>query len=254
METLKTPKGRHIREGNIYNNVRVVSLYSYDPKNRYYKYKCECLNCGTTFISGSQTITNYSKNNICPECLKKGNEIKRKKESEKHIGERYGYLEIIGYAGLKKLDQKRSVITPYMICKCHKCGSTTDIPLTKLVNGYANECANCRKNYLEKGWKANEDYHKGGSYIGSIESRKLNKNNASGHNGVSWNKKQKNWRAYIVFKRKQYHLGTYEKLEDAVKARKEGEKEIYGSFLAWYKETYPEYWKRFERNKKKKNE
>ena len=41
------------------------------------------------------------------------------------------------------------------------------------------------------------------------------------------------WQAQITFKRKTYYLGSFDKLEDAVKARKRGE-EMHDVFLEWY--------------------
>ena len=45
------------------------------------------------------------------------------------------------------------------------------------------------------------------------------------------------WCAEIMFKRKKYYLGRYEKKEDAIAIRKEAEKEIFGNFLEWYKQN-----------------
>ena len=50
------------------------------------------------------------------------------------------------------------------------------------------------------------------------------------------------YRSYITFKRKQYSLGCYKKLEEAIEARKKAEENIYGGFLEWYKGTYPKEW------------
>lgn len=36
-----------------------------------------------------------------------------------------------------------------------------------------------------------------------------------------------------------YHLGSYDKIEDAIKAREKGE-EMWADFLEWYYRTYPE--------------
>lgn len=41
----------------------------------------------------------------------------------------------------------------------------------------------------------------------------------------------KKWQAYIMFKKKMYHLGMYDKKEDAAKARKEAEDETVSSFV-----------------------
>ena len=59
------------------------------------------------------------------------------------------------------------------------------------------------------------------------------------------------YRAYINFQHKQYHLGSYEKLEDAIRARKVAEEKIYGTFLNWYAETYPENWGKLNKKRDK---
>lgn len=62
----------------------------------------------------------------------------------------------------------------------------------------------------------------------TMEYEKLNKNNKFGHNGVCEDKrhKRKKYRAYINLRYKQISLGTYDNLEDAIKAREDGEKAI----------------------------
>lgn len=55
------------------------------------------------------------------------------------------------------------------------------------------------------------------------------KNNRSGVVGVGQLSSGK-WRARIMFNRKEINLGHYEKFEDAVAARREGEKKYFGEF------------------------
>lgn len=52
----------------------------------------------------------------------------------------------------------------------------------------------------------------------------LHKHNSSGHKGVSWHKPRKKWRAYIFVDYTQVHLGLFDKISDAVKARKQAER------------------------------
>ena len=60
-------------------------------------------------------------------------------------------------------------------------------------------------------------------------------NNTSGHVGVFWRKEKQRWVARIQLQGKRYILGSFEKFEDAVAARQEGEKRIYGEFLDKHK-------------------
>lgn len=54
--------------------------------------------------------------------------------------------------------------------------------------------------------------------------------NNSGCTGVSWYKKANKWRARIQVKNKEIHLGLFEKLDDAIKARKEAEIKYFGEY------------------------
>lgn len=53
---------------------------------------------------------------------------------------------------------------------------------------------------------------------------KLNKNNTSGCTGVTFEKRSQKWISQIQYNNKRYYLGSYENKDDAIKARKEGEK------------------------------
>ena len=57
--------------------------------------------------------------------------------------------------------------------------------------------------------------------------RRKHKRNTSGHNGVVWEKKNKKWRARIDMNRKNIHLGLFDNIDDAVKARAKGELEYW---------------------------
>lgn len=56
-------------------------------------------------------------------------------------------------------------------------------------------------------------------------------NNTSGVPGVDWVASKGRWRAAICFKGKRRYLGSYTKREDAVKARKRAEEELFQPFL-----------------------
>ncbi len=59
----------------------------------------------------------------------------------------------------------------------------------------------------------------------------VRRNNTSGVPGVDWVASKGLWRAVICFKGKRRYLGSYAKREDAVKARKRAEEELFQPFL-----------------------
>lgn len=58
-------------------------------------------------------------------------------------------------------------------------------------------------------------------YIGQNTNLCQLKNNTSGYKGISWNKKREKWRCNISIKNKTKHIGDYETIELAAKARNE---------------------------------
>lgn len=59
--------------------------------------------------------------------------------------------------------------------------------------------------------------------VQSINQRQQS-NNKSGITGVMWNKQKNSWQAEIHFQRKRKHLGFFANIEEASRARKDGEK------------------------------
>jgi len=51
----------------------------------------------------------------------------------------------------------------------------------------------------------------------------LHRHNSSGHKGVSWHAPRQKWRAYIFLDYRQTHIGLFDKIEDAVAARRRAE-------------------------------
>lgn len=57
--------------------------------------------------------------------------------------------------------------------------------------------------------------------------RKIQPNNTSGYKGISWGKKIKKWETYIFKNNLKIHLGHFANIEDAIIARKKGEKKYH---------------------------
>ncbi len=215
-------------------------------KNKYMNkggvYVCTCEKCGGQYIANATQILKYQ-NSGCTPCRKKINEENNKKKMrEKYmemVGMRFGDLTVIDYIGQKP--GKTGALHQMALCKCEKCGSNTEINIRSLTGGKSKQCKKCNKEGLKKGQEITEMASVDGTLIFGIrENRALNSNNTTGYKGIS--KKGNGYRAYIKFKRKYYHLGTYKNLDDAVAARKKAEDCLFGEFLEWYKETYPKEW------------
>jgi hypothetical protein len=56
------------------------------------------------------------------------------------------------------------------------------------------------------------------------------KNNTSGYKGVSWNERDKRWRAQIKYMNKHIHIGHYTTAEEASEAYKKKATELNGEF------------------------
>lgn len=119
-------------------------------------------------------------------------------------------------------------------CEC-ECGNIKDIVSTSLISGNTLSCGcyqkeEAKKGLIEKRKKNQVD----STNLGLIASDKVRKNNTSGVPGVYFDKQKKRWRSYIRCQGKNYSLGLYDKFEDAVKARKEGEEKFFKPILEKY--------------------
>lgn len=159
-------------------------------------------------------------------------------KAKKYINNKKGELTIKSIIGMRKYS---GTYQTFVRCEC-SCGNSVDVLLSQVLAGNRNSCGHVKNRNLEKSQAA----HVEGTYIYAIDGRKhIQSNNSTGYTGISM--RNGKYRAYINFKKKQYHLGTYENIDDAIEARKVAEKEIYGSFLEWYAENYPEEWEKMQK-------
>ena len=133
----------------------------------------------------------------------------------------------------------------WCLCKCD-CGRIFEARTSNVKCGQIKSCGHDRMKLLDAGRVLRQEYNISGTNVIRITGNDLNKNNTSGYRGVSTTRDGK-YRAYIFFRRKQYHLGIYDDIELASKAYREARKQIYGNFLLWYAATFPQQWKRINR-------
>lgn len=229
--------------GNTYGDIVVDKR----GDKTYPTFVCHCLVCGGKYMTTGQSILKWAKDG-CPTCRSMR---KKRERCEEYIGRRFGNLEVVGYAGEECFGKKRKRKLAIAECICHKCGEKTEIPINRLLDGGATQCKRCNQKNLKIGHDIASDSAAGGSTVIAVDGRRqTNKNSTTGINGVSYVTKIGYYRAYINFQRKQYSLGIYKDKKDAAAARARAEEEIYGGFLDWYKETYPDRWERLQKTRK----
>lgn len=146
----------------------------------------------------------------------------------------FGRLTVTGYAGTAK-DLGKSGTANFWRCRC-ACGRETVVSQTELQNGGTQSCGCLQKERVKESLLLVEDTSV------AILSRGLGhpprKDNTSGHTGVFCRRDGK-WIASISFRKKRYYLGCFNTLEEAVRAREQGE-QMHEDFLSWYYVQHPE--------------
>lgn len=140
-------------------------------------------------------------------------------------GQRYGKLTVLSPA------ENIGTRTAWL-CRCD-CGKETVVSTVRLRSGRQASCG-CRQAHFGKPpaaiGRASLTYVDG-TCVEMLRTRTLRSNNTSGVPGVEWQAKKQRWRASICFKGRRRYLGSYGKFEDAVRARKQAEEELFAPFL-----------------------
>lgn len=219
---LKQRKSKYI--GIIIGDFTIIDVYKYKA---HFKYKVKCCNCGyEKFLYSSDISSGKARCSQCNNGKTQYAHNRLQEYKDLYINKTVWDFNI--------LDIYHKNDATYATAKC-KCGNIIDRKLTKIVHGQIKSCAHCGRKNLETGIKIMKDANVEGTNILLVKAiadgrRSTNKNSSTKTNGVSMIKNGR-YRAYINFARKQYHLGTFDTVEEAKEARKKAEKEIYGKFL-----------------------
>jgi len=137
-------------------------------------------------------------------------------------------------------------------CKCD-CGNEVEAYGQALTHGRTVSCG-CYKSELELKHIAivhKKQREESAMYETALKVVKVGKNppknNKTGCLGVYKHQSGK-YISEIRFQKKRYYLGYFEKLEDAVEARRIAEEKLYGDFQLWYNE------RKLNNSKEKQNE
>ena len=157
-------------------------------------------------------------------------------------GQKFGRLTAIKNTGNK--NKKGSYLWEFQ-CEC---GNIAEVSAGDLIQGRVRSCGCLAKEKHIQSGKMNGKNIKDNYYVLGTNANNLvmrtSKRNTSGRTGVYWDKRRQKWTSQIRFSGKNYYLGRYKNKEDAITARENAEKHIFGDFLEWYAESHPEQWKR----------
>lgn len=140
-------------------------------------------------------------------------------------GQRFGRLTAL-YPS-RRYDKSGSVIWR---CRCD-CGTETDISYNSLMYTKLKSCGCQKKEHDQK--LRTYLTHVDGTSVDMLKSKKIPADNTTGHKGVYLVRGR--YMAKIVFQKKQYYLGTYDRIEDAVTARKAAEEVLFDSVAEHYR-------------------
>ena len=178
------------------------------------RWLCLC-DCGNTYISTTDNLKRRPVANCG--CLK----------SPDLTGQVFGQLTVLRRS--EKRGSRGERTTPMWECRC-ECGTITHKATDTLKNPDLSMCKACADRRHAKAARDGAGYV-AGTQISKIQNQKLMATNTSGFRGVYLDKKTNRYRARLTFQGKIMSFGSYERFEDAVKARLRAEDEIFGKFL-----------------------
>lgn len=200
--------------GQKFGKLTVVSKTNERYSDGSFLYECKC-DCGNIV----KTTSSRLKSGHVKSCSGEQH------LSEDLIGRTFNHLKVVGYS-------YSSGHKTFWNCLCD-CGKTTVVRSDYLKNGNTVSCGCIAEQTLNVGrTKLKKAFVDGTNVIQISPKMKLNSNNKTDVKGVCWSSQKQKYRAQITFKGKVYHLGFYDKLEDAAKARKQAEEKMFGSFVA----------------------
>lgn len=184
------------------------------------RWNCRC-DCGKDVVVNQSSLT-ASKNGT------KSCGCSRANRTRNRIGERHGRLTVIGR---KKLPEPagNGEINGWL-CKCD-CGKEIVVRSKVLSPSSKIKSCGCLLGETAKAKICEQDTlgRRQKTYLSKTqEGLPARPGNKTGVRGVSYQKSSGLYRARITYQKRDYHIGSYKNIEDAIAARKAAEKALYG--------------------------
>lgn len=140
-------------------------------------------------------------------------------------GQRFGRLTV-----LRQAEEQKKGTSRRWVCRCD-CGNEIVVAATNLKSGCTSSCG-CKKRELMAGniRERAAQFYTEGTFIPNLTCR-VRRDRHSGVKGVYWNASRQKWEAYITLNGKRRHIGRFTEKEEAVKARRAAEEELFGPVL-----------------------
>ncbi len=139
-----------------------------------------------------------------------------------YIGKQFNHLTLI--KNLNRLNKRNSKLALF---KCD-CGNVKELVFTQVLNGDVTSCG-CKN----KGQNSNLTSTKVRKNHIEFYKNKTQKNNNTGYTGISHITNK--YRVRIQVNHKSIHVGYFDNLQDAIKARKDAEEKYFKPILEKYK-------------------
>lgn len=132
---------------------------------------------------------------------------------DEYIGKKFNHLTLI--KNLNKINKNNSKLALF---KCD-CGNKKELVFTDVLKGNIKTCG-CKQGYLSKSSREKQK-----NTLLNFYSNKTMKNNKSGHTGISLVNGK--YRVRIQVNHKSIHVGYFDTLDKAIKARKKAEEKYF---------------------------
>lgn len=204
--------------GQQFGELTVLRRAETETKGGAVKWVCKC-SCGAEYVvKGTLLVTGRK-----TRCT---SNVHEKKYAYTDISnQKFGRLTAL--YPVKRYDKSGSVIWR---CKCD-CGNEVDVSYNKLMYTNQKSCG-CQKKEHDQKLKSYLT-HVAGTSVDILKSKKVPTDNTTGYKGVYLIRGK--WVAKIVFQKKAYYLGVYDRIEDAAQARLEAEEVLFDGVAEHYR-------------------